>query len=110
VTNTRLCWDVEVPSYRVRIPVGRLHRGVTPESVLPAAATAVDRLATVEAKDVALVRGVALVSVRFTAQDDRDATRVAQRAAEAVASLAAAGTAGLECRAGNRWRTVRRLC
>ncbi len=96
-----------MPSYRVRMSVGLLHPGVEPAAVLPAAADAAAALTTVEARDVALVRGEPLVSVRFTADDDGDADHVAFRVAAAVGALAAAGPVRLECRAGARWRPVR---
>ncbi|MPV89255.1 hypothetical protein GB882_11305, partial [Georgenia ruanii] len=87
--------------------VGLLHPGVDPAAVLPAAADAAAALTTVEARDVALVRGEPLVSVRFTADDDDDADHVAFRVAAAVAALAGTGHVRLECRAGARWRPVR---
>jgi hypothetical protein len=96
-----------MPSYRVRLAVGLLHRGVDPAAVLPAAADAAAELTTVEARDVALVRGEPLVSVRFTADDDGDADHVAVGVTSAVRALATVGRAQLECRAGNRWRPVR---
>jgi hypothetical protein len=96
-----------VPSYRVRLVVGTLLPGTEPGSVLPAAAGAAAALATVEAYDVAVVRGEAVVSVRFTADDDGDADDVSRRVDDAVRTLAQVGRARLECRAGSRWRPVR---
>ncbi|TRW43932.1 hypothetical protein FJ693_15705 [Georgenia yuyongxinii] len=96
-----------MPSYRVRLSVGTLLPGTEPESVLPAAADAAAGLATVEARDVAVVRGEAVVSVRFTADEDTDADHVAGRAERAVRTLAQVGRVRLERRAGNRWFLVR---
>ncbi|MFH5824813.1 hypothetical protein [Georgenia sp. AZ-5] len=96
-----------MPSYRVTVPVGNLRAGVAPEGVLPAAADAAGALMTVEARDVAIVRGEALVRVRFAADDDGDADHVAARVTAAVRRRATAGQARLECRAGSRWRRVR---
>ena len=96
-----------MPSYRVRIPVGLLRPGVAPEDLLPAATDAAAALTTVEARDVAIVRGAPVISVRFTAEDDGDAARVARRVETAVRERATAGRASTECRAGSRWRPVR---
>lgn len=94
-------------SYRVRVPVGNLRPGVEPEQLLPAAADAAATLTTVEARDVVLARGVAMVHVRFTAPDDGDADVVARRVEDAVRRLAVAGHGRLEASSRGRWRLVR---
>ncbi|WP_127131085.1 hypothetical protein [Georgenia sp. SYP-B2076] len=96
-----------MPSYRVRMAVGLLRPGVAPEGLLPAAADAAAEVVTVEARDVAIVRGAPVISVRFTADDDGDADAVARRVEATVRGLATPGRPNLECRAGGRWRPVR---
>ncbi|RPF26375.1 hypothetical protein [Georgenia muralis] len=92
-----------MPSYRVRVPVGLLHAGVTPESVLPAASEAVARLVNVEARDLAVVSGRAVVTVRFTAADDGEALPAADAAVAEVAALASTGPPTVERRDRGRW-------
>ncbi|WP_425955762.1 hypothetical protein [Xylanimonas sp. McL0601] len=92
-----------MPSYRVSLAVGALQPGSDPAAVLPAAADAARALATVEAWDVGVVRGQARITVRFTADADDDAHRVADAVHDAVDRLA--DTWGLQVtrRWGNRW-------
>lgn len=92
-----------MPSYRVRVPVGLLNPGVTPESVLPAAAEAAAELGNVEARDLAVVAGRALVTVRYTAADDGDALPAADATAARVGALAATGPVTVERRDRGRW-------
>ncbi|WP_341359316.1 hypothetical protein V5H98_16515 [Georgenia sp. M64] len=92
-----------MPSYRVRVPVGLLNPGVAPESVLPAASNAVARLVSVEARDLAVVAGRAVVTVRFTAADDGEALTAADAAVAEVAALASTGRAAVERRDRGRW-------
>lgn len=95
-----------MPSYRVRLAVGTLLPGTSPAAVLPAAADAAAATATVEARDVAIVRGEAVVSVRFTADDDAGADHVARQVDVAVRALARTGLLRLDRRAGARWLVV----
>lgn len=92
-----------MPSYRVRVPVGLLNPGVAPESVLPAATDAVARLVNVEARDLAVVAGRAVVTVRFTAADDGEAVPAADAAVAEVSALASTGPAAVERRNRGRW-------
>ncbi|WP_164745307.1 hypothetical protein [Georgenia faecalis] len=96
-----------MPSYRVRIEVGALRAGTTPEAVLPAGADAAAALTTVEARDVELRGGRARIVVRFTAADDVDAHLAARAVHGAVEALAHVGLPELTCRHGNRWVPVR---
>jgi hypothetical protein len=48
-----------MPSYRITLGVGALRAGTDPQSVLPTAAAAARELTTVEAWDLAVVRGEA---------------------------------------------------
>ena len=67
-----------VPTYRVVLPIGDMRVGREPEDVLPAAVAGARELAEVEAWDVGVVRGLPRVTVRFTADDDDEAARVAE--------------------------------
>lgn len=93
-------------SYRITLGVGRLAVGVAPEAVLPAAADAARVRVTVEAYDVAVVRGEARVSVRFTADDNGQAVDVARRVRAVVSVLADVTSAALSRRYGPRWHVV----
>ncbi len=93
-----------MPSYRVSLAVGLLQPGVDPADVLPAAADAARALATVEAYDVGVVRGRARLTVRFTADDDTAAHRVADAVQDGVDPLADTFGGTLTRRWGNRWQ------
>lgn len=95
-----------MPSYRVRLSVGRLHPGVHPERLLPEVAAAAAETTTVEAKDVGVVAGHAQLTVRFTAADDREAQAVAARAHLRAEELAQVGGPAVTKRVGGRWRSV----
>jgi hypothetical protein len=95
--------DPHVPSYRVSLAVGILRPGVDPAVVLPAVADAARGLTTVEASDVGVVRGRARVTVRFVADDDAAAHRVADAVRDRVDALAATSDHRLTRRWGNRW-------
>jgi len=92
-----------VPSYRVTLAVGLLRPGADPEAVLPAAAAAARALTTVEAYDVGVVRGEARVTVRFLADTDADAHRVADAVEAGVREHAATSGGRLTRRGGARW-------
>ncbi len=77
-----------MPSYRVSLAVGLLQPGVDPADVLPAAADAARELTTVESYDVGVVRGRARITVRFLADDDAAAHRVADAVQDRVETLA----------------------
>lgn len=95
-----------MPSYRVRLTVGLLHPGVPPERLLPEAADAAAETTTVEAKDVGIVGGRPLITVRFTAADDGEAQEVAARVYESARGLAQVSGPSLTQRVGGRWRDV----
>ncbi|MGP7959217.1 hypothetical protein ACTVCO_00185 [Sanguibacter sp. A247] len=67
-----------MPTYRVVLPIGEMRVGRTPDQVLPAAVAGARELTEVEAWDVGIVRGLPRVTVRFTADDDDEAFRVAE--------------------------------
>lgn len=95
-----------MPTYRITLAVGRLARGVAPETVLPAAADAARARVTVEASDLAVVRGEARVTVRYTADDDGQAVDVARRVRAIVSGLANVSSPVLSRRYGSRWHRV----
>lgn len=90
-------------SYRVTLTVGRLAPGVAPDAVLPRAAEAAAAEVTVEARDVTVVRGEARLVVRFTADADRQAARVADLVATATTALAEVQRVVLTRRDGGTW-------
>jgi len=92
-----------MPSYRVSLAVGMLQPGVDPAVVLPAAAAAARELTTVEASDVGVTAGRARITVRFMADDDGEAHRVADAVRDRVEALAATSDHRLTRRWGNRW-------
>ncbi|MEV8212444.1 hypothetical protein [Leifsonia sp. NPDC077715] len=92
-----------MPSFRVILAVGRLHPGVDPRSVEPAAADAARELAVVEASSVVVVSGEARITVRFTEDNVRLALRVAEHTVAQVQALADTGAWRLTERVGGRW-------
>jgi len=95
-----------VTSYRITLGVGFMRPGIEPGAVLPAAAGAAREMATVESYDVAVVRGEARITVRFTAEGNREAVGVARGVHAAVVALAGVTSPELARRYGPRWRPV----
>ena len=95
-----------MPTFRITLTIGRLSPGVAPEAVLPAAADSARVRVTVEAYDVAVVRGEARVTVRYTADDNGQAVDVARRVRAVVSSLADVSSPALSRRYGPRWHRV----
>jgi hypothetical protein len=95
-----------VTSYRIALGVGLLLPGIEPDAVLPAAAGAARELTTVEAFDVAVVRGEARITVRFVADGDREAWAIARVVRAAVGALAGVTSPELTRRYGPRWHPV----
>ena len=93
-------------SYRITLAVGRLAPGIAPETVLPAAADAARARVTVEAYDIAVVRGEARLTVRYTAESNGQAVDVARRVRAVVSGLVDVTSAGLSRRYGARWHVV----
>lgn len=96
-----------MPSFRVTATIGRLRPGVAPETVLPSAADAARDLVTVESFDVGVVAGEARITVRFTADDEACARRVADHVCATAGGLAEISAPGLTRRYGARWHPVR---
>ncbi|GII99840.1 hypothetical protein CLV28_1028 [Sediminihabitans luteus] len=96
-----------MPSYRVTLAVGALDRSTDPATVLPATADAVAALATVEATDIAVVRGQARITVRFMVDTDVAAAQVGLAAYHRVEEMAEASPPRVTRRWGNRWHPLR---
>ncbi|WP_348788333.1 hypothetical protein [Leifsonia sp. NPDC080035] len=92
-----------MPSFRVVVPVGRLHAGVPAPSIEPAAAEAAAQVAVVEATSVDVVAGEARITVRFTADRLDDALAVALHTVRGIDRLAETGSWRLTERVGGRW-------
>jgi len=95
-----------VPSYRVSAAVGLLQPGVAAPDVLPEAVETARAMATVEAFDVAVVRGQARVTVRFQADDDQSARRAGWAVLARLDELADISGRSVTRRYGNRWFKV----
>jgi hypothetical protein len=106
-TTTRSPYAHPVPSYRVRMVPGLLHRGVDPAEVLPAAVDAARAHTTVEAGTVEVVRGQPRLTVRFEAPDDLTASGVGQVVVARVGELVVVETSRVTRRYGNRWYPMR---
>lgn len=95
-----------MPSYRVVLTVGRVHPGGNAQAVLPAAATAVGELTTVEAKSVGVRQGRAEATVRFEASGDDIARQIAPVAAQGAGVHAEILDIALRRQNGTRWPLV----
>ena len=95
-----------MPSYRVTITIGRLAPGVRPDAVLPAAAEAAGEFATVEASDVAVVRGAARITVRFAEDDDEVALAIGGHVVAVAGALVEPVSWTVTVRNGGRWYPV----
>lgn len=96
-----------MPSYRVRLVPGVLHRGVDPADVLPTAVEAARDLTTVEAGTVEVVRGQPRVTVRYEAPDDLAAAGVGRAVVGRVGELVVVETSRVTRRSGHRWYPLR---
>ena len=96
-----------MPSYRVRLVPGLLHRGTDPADVLPAAIDAAGEHTTVEAGTVEVVRGQPRITVRFEAVDDLTAAYIGREVVTRVGELVVVETSRLTRRFGNRWYPMR---
>jgi len=96
-----------VPSYRVRIAVGLMHRGVDPADVLPAAVAAARELTAVEHGAIEVVRGVPRLVVRFEAPDDVAAAGIGRAVVERVDELVEVEVSRVTRRYGSRWYPLR---
>ena len=94
-----------VPSYRVRLVVGMMHRGVEPERVLPAAMGAAGE--RIEGGGIHVVHGVPQLTVRFEAPDDVAAAAIGQAVIAVVDELVDVGGHRVTRRYGSRWFPMR---
>jgi hypothetical protein len=95
-----------VPSYRITMTVGRLRPGVDPAEVLPKAAAEAARVATLEANDLQVVRGEPRLTVRFTAEDDPAAERIAADVRTRTTQLVDVARASITRRDGGSWTRI----
>jgi hypothetical protein len=95
-----------VPSYRITMTVGALRPGTDPAAVLPAAATEAARIATLEANDIQVIRGEPRLTVRFTAEDDPAAERIAAAVRARTAELVDVPRASITRRDGGAWTRI----
>lgn len=86
--------------------VGAVSVGIRPDAVVPRIADAVRAAATVEAADLAVVRGSVQVTVRFTGEDDAQARSVAGLAVAAGKLIADIVTWRITRRVSGQWRPV----
>lgn len=96
-----------MPSYRVTMELGALHRGVDPADVLPAAIDSARALTAVEAGTVEVRRGRALVVVRFEASDDLEASGVGRTVVRRIDELVVVESSRTTRRYGARWYPLR---
>lgn len=96
-----------MPSYRVSAAVGLLRPGTAAADVLPEAVATARELVTVEAFDVAVVRGEARVTVRFEAGDDAAARRAGWAVLARLDELAEIRGRAVTRRFGSRWYPLR---
>ncbi|MBP2458318.1 hypothetical protein ABID70_000877 [Clavibacter michiganensis] len=95
-----------MPSYRITMTVGALRPGADPAAVLPAAAAEAARVATLEANDLQVVRGEPRLTVRFTAEDDAAAERVAAAVRARTAELVHVVRGSITRRDGGVWTRI----
>jgi hypothetical protein len=95
-----------VPSYRITMTVGALRPGADPAAVLPSAAAEAARVATLEANDLQVVRGEPRLTVRFTAEDDAAAERVAAAVRARTAELVDVVRGSITRRDGGDWTRI----
>ncbi|MBF4629718.1 hypothetical protein ITJ42_00630 [Clavibacter michiganensis subsp. phaseoli] len=95
-----------MPSYRITMTVGALRPGADPAAVLPSAAAEAARVATLEANDLQVVRGEPRLTVRFTAEDDAAAERVAAAVRARTAELVEVVRGSITRRDGGDWTRI----
>lgn len=97
-----------MPSFRFTAAVGQLRPGVAPGKVLPTLSADVRTIAVVEASSVDVANGRALVTIRFTADDDTDAHHIAEGIAGFADDLVELTEARLTRRDGATWTALAR--
>lgn len=96
-----------MPSYRVQAFVGLLRPGTSAPDLLPDAVRVAGGMVTVEAHDLAVVRGRARVTIRFQADDDATARRAGWAVLHRLDELAEIEGRSVTRRFGQRWYPVR---
>ena len=87
--------------------IGTLQPGASAGDVVPTAAAAAAELTTVEASDLALVKGQPRVTIRFTADDPQEALGVGRHVIEATRAVAAPVSSVVTQRVQGNWVPVR---
>jgi hypothetical protein len=95
-----------MPSFRFTAAVGRLRPGVSPARVLPELSADARTITIVEASSVDVRNGRALLTIRFTADDDTDALNTAEGIAGFADDLVELTEARLTRRDGARWNPI----
>lgn len=93
-------------SYRVVLMIGEMRVGRAPEDVLPAAVAAARELTTAESWDLAIAHGMPRINVRFTADDDAEAFRVAELVRARTNVVAQARGVTVTRRYGSRFHPI----
>ncbi|RIJ60717.1 hypothetical protein, partial [Clavibacter phaseoli] len=83
-----------------------LRPGADPAAVLPSAAAEAARVATLEANDLQVVRGEPRLTVRYTAEDDAAAERVAAAVRARTAELVEVVRGSITRRDGGDWTRI----
>lgn len=96
-----------MPSFRVTMIIGALQPGATPDAVLPTAAAAAAEKTTVEASDLALVKGSPRVTVRFTADNAEEAREIGRHVIETTRTVANPVSSVVTERVQGNWVAVR---
>ena len=86
--------------------VGALRPGADPAAVLPSAAAEAARVATLEANDLQVVRGEPRLTVRYTAEDDAAAERVAAAVRARTSELVEVVRGSITRRDGGDWTRI----
>jgi hypothetical protein len=92
-----------MPSYRATLLIDRMRPGARPDSALPTAVAAANRVAKAEAYEIQVIDGRGAVVIRFAADHDDHARDVAVQVGESVAAVAVTSGARLHRRAGTNW-------
>ncbi len=95
-----------MPSYRFTATVGLIRPGTNPATLLPEIADATRALAVVEDSSIAVVAGVARITIRFTGDSDADARRVGTGILSIAAEKAELSRFGLTRRVKQNWVPV----
>ncbi|WP_067781418.1 hypothetical protein [Actinomyces vulturis] len=86
-----------MPSYRSFLTIGLLEPGVAPGVVHLTVCDAVRECTAVESWDVSVRRGVPVLTVRFTGDDDAHARSIHDVARSSLRGIAQVTASGLSC-------------